>query len=251
MSVIAIGFQAHLELEVPNYYPPNDPLLTYATPLHENEQHTSTREELIGKTKTNDNSDNEESETKSKSWQHDHAYLKEKSGSGSGVAETPPNGSTRKGRLVKGKQVDYKHTRWPRDALYICYKDARFEYVTDMEANGDEPYYCDCCDPSRNQTRKRRHSSSSSSSEEEGEENGENGNNSSDNESDQAEDDQDEEDKVSTTSSSVENGTANGTNGTNGNGDNDSNTDSPTASRLSGPAPPGWFGKGRRKRSRN
>ena len=29
---------------------------------------------------------------------------------------------------------------WPRDALYISYKDEKFEYVNDLEAN-DEPVY--------------------------------------------------------------------------------------------------------------
>ena len=41
--------QAHLEIQVPTYYAGNDPLLTYATPLHPQEEHTTTREELIGK----------------------------------------------------------------------------------------------------------------------------------------------------------------------------------------------------------
>ena len=41
--------QAHLEIQVPTYYAGNDPLLTYATPLHPQEEHTTSREELIGK----------------------------------------------------------------------------------------------------------------------------------------------------------------------------------------------------------
>ena len=45
-------FQAHLDIEVPSYFAANDPLLTYATPLNSNEEHTTTREELIGKCKT-------------------------------------------------------------------------------------------------------------------------------------------------------------------------------------------------------
>ena len=47
-----------MEIEVPTYYAGNDPLLTYATPLHPEEEHTTSREELIGKVRVNGNSDN-------------------------------------------------------------------------------------------------------------------------------------------------------------------------------------------------
>ena len=87
--------QAHLEIQVPTYYAGNDPLLTYATPLHPQEEHTTTREELIGKvtnpetdyaayTAGNGNGDDDtdgghqDSENSSdcvKSWSLDHSYL--------------------------------------------------------------------------------------------------------------------------------------------------------------------------------
>ena len=85
-----LGFQAHLEIQVPTYYAGNDPLLTYATPLHPEEEHTTSREELIGKVHSEETNSMLEqpnqpsSETSSnsgsgndcvKSWSLDHAYL--------------------------------------------------------------------------------------------------------------------------------------------------------------------------------
>ena len=85
-----LGFQAHLDIQVPTYYAGNDPLLTYATPLHPEEEHTTSREELIGKVHSEETnsiaSGNQtpqpNSETSSnastdcvKSWSLDHAYL--------------------------------------------------------------------------------------------------------------------------------------------------------------------------------
>jgi hypothetical protein len=37
-----------LELKVPEYFSCNDPLLTYATPLHAMEEHTTTRKTIVG-----------------------------------------------------------------------------------------------------------------------------------------------------------------------------------------------------------
>ncbi len=78
-------FQAHLEIEVPKYYAGNDPLLTYATPLHPQEEHTTSRQELIGKVQEEQVENNEaclgeqsNSSTDSnnvKSWSLDHSYL--------------------------------------------------------------------------------------------------------------------------------------------------------------------------------
>ena len=161
-------FQAHLDIEVPSYFAANDPLLTYATPLHSNEEHTTTREELIGKCKqsadftkknpisyfylnnhlsiigktklnneANEDANGDEESSKDshasdvKSWSLDHAYLPNDSTSSSKKS---------KGKLVKSKKLDYKNIMWPRDALYISYKDEKFEYVNDLEAN-DEPVY--------------------------------------------------------------------------------------------------------------
>ena len=61
-----------------------------------------------------------------------------------------------KGKLVKSKKLDYRNIMWPRDALYISYKDDKFEYITDLEAQDEPTYYCDCCDPARQ--KKRAHS---------------------------------------------------------------------------------------------
>ena len=215
-------FQAYLEIEVPNYYAGNDPLLTYATPLHPQEEHTTSREELIGKVSKSDGTiGNGESSTENstdsadlKSWSLDHAYLN----------TTSNKNSKSKGRLVKSKRLDYKNIMWPRDALYISYKEDKFEYINDVEATGETAYYCDCCDPACQKKR-----SYSDSSEEEESEAGD----------EEVDEDDDEEDKVSTTSSSV-----------------DSKTDPKDAPPPTKTEPknnvnqPGWFGKGRRKRAR-
>ena len=77
-------FQSNLEIEVPNYYAENDPLLTYSTPLHSMEEHTTTREELIGKQDDGDggrrpsadsSASNGSNESDVKSWALDHAYV--------------------------------------------------------------------------------------------------------------------------------------------------------------------------------
>ena len=77
-------FQSNLEIEVPNYYAENDPLLTYSTPLHSMEEHTTTREELIGKQNDGDggrrpsadsSASNGSNESDVKSWALDHAYV--------------------------------------------------------------------------------------------------------------------------------------------------------------------------------
>lgn len=136
--------QAYLEIEVPTYFAGNDPLLTYATPLHPNEEHTTTRKELIGAVKPPPEEAEEGSSNDSdiKSWSLDHSYL-------------PPNDTEKKskpgskGKLVKSRKLDYKTIMWPRDALYISYKEENFEYVIDAEAQGEPPFYCDCCDPAR------------------------------------------------------------------------------------------------------
>ena len=47
----------------------------------------------------------------------------------------------------------------------------KFEYVEDMEAQGDTPYYCDCCDPARQ--KKRQYSESDSEDAEDENEDGE------------------------------------------------------------------------------
>ena len=219
---------------MPTYYAGNDPLLTYATPLHTEEEHTTSREELIGKVKgaegnigssesgNSGNCSTTENSTDSadlKSWSLDHAYLN------TAAAAANKSCSKSKGRLVKSKRLDYRNIMWPRDALYISYKEDKFEYINDIEAQGETPYYCDCCDPACQ--KKRSYSDSSEDDESEGATN-------------EDEDDEDE-DKVSTTSSSV-----------------DSKSEKePTSTKTENNSQPknnvnqpGWFGKGRRKRAR-
>ena len=212
-------FQAHLEIEVPTYFAGNDPLLTYATPLHPEEEHTTTRQELIGKVKTPDSSEaneaadesNSSTESDVKSWSLDHAYL------------SKPISS--KGKLVKSKKIDYKNIMWPRDALYISYKEQNFEFVMEAEANGDIPYYCDCCDPSR-QSKKRGYSDDEEDDEDDEDDD-------DDDEDEEDKEEEEEDDKVSTTSSSV-----------------DSKAEKTEPSASAKLAQPGWFGKGRRKKPR-
>jgi len=214
---------SNLEIEVPNYYAENDPLLTYSTPLHSMEEHTTTREELIGKQDDGDggrrpsadsSASNGSNESDVKSWALDHAYVPNEIGS-----KPKPN----KGKLVKSKKLDYRNIMWPRDALYISYKDDKFEYINDLEAQDEPTYYCDCCDPARQKKR----AYSDDSSEEE-----------SDEDEDEDEDLEDE-DKASTTSSSETK--------------TDQTNNSASTSNNGGEAKtlqPGWFGKGRRKRAR-
>ena len=218
---------------MPTYYAGNDPLLTYATPLHPQEEHTTSREELIGKVKHNGNaagstanasSESTENSTDSadlKSWSLDHAYLAH-------TSNTNQNSKGKsKGKLVRSKRLDYKNIMWPRDALYVSYKEENFEYINDIEAQGETAYYCDCCDPA---CQKKRSYSDSSEDDEEDED-----------EASEA-DMEDEEDKVSTTSSSVDSKT-------------EAETKSKTETKSENPIKnhvnqPGWFGKGRRKRAR-
>jgi len=240
---------AHLEIQVPTYYAGNDPLLTYATPLHPQEEHTTTREELIGKV-TNPETDyaaytagtgngdddtiegqpdsSENSSDCVKSWSLDHSYLSQAVEKANN--EKKPKKCAGKGKLVKSKRIDYANIMWPRDGLYVCYKEQKFEYVDDMEAQGDTPYYCDCCDPARQ--KKRQYSESDSEdAEDENEDASENTPLASD---------LDEADNASGTTSSSE-----------AKSEKTENPNTPTLSRENSkpePAKPGWFGKGKRKR---
>ena len=224
---------------MPTYYAGNDPLLTYATPLHPQEEHTTSREELIGKVKHNGNaasntdngapnasSESTENSTDSadlKSWSLDHAYL---------APNTNKKPSKSKGKLVRSKRLDYKNIMWPRDALYISYKEENFEYINDLEAEGETAYYCDCCDPACQ--KKRSYSSDSSEASED------------DEEASEADMEDEEVDKASTTSSSVDSKTEaeTKTSKTENTKSENSNVNKNHVNQ------PGWFGKGRRKRAR-
>ena len=37
--------------------------------------------------------------------------------------EKKPKKCTAKGKLVKSKRIDYANIMWPRDGLYVCYKE--------------------------------------------------------------------------------------------------------------------------------
>merc|ERR1719232_31901 len=103
---------AHLEIEVPSYYAANDPLLTYATPLHPQEEHTTSRQELIGKLQvettapTSTENSNSSEDTVVKSWSLDHAYLQ------TPISEIKKPQQKSSGRLVKSKKIDYKNIMW-------------------------------------------------------------------------------------------------------------------------------------------
>ena len=145
---------------------------------------------------------------------------------------------------------------WPRDALYISYKDEKFEYVNDLEANDEPVYYwwvkkctsshvnfeikcfffvnliySDCCDPSRQQ-KKRGHSDS----EEDDSEGSEEGS-----------DEEEDEDKTSTTSSLETKTEAKSEVKSEA---TPNTTPTTTTTTTNNPLQPGWFGKGRRKRAR-
>ena len=206
---------------MPTYCATNDPLLTYATPLHAQEDHTTTRRELIGQyvpetsaVQSNENS-NSSTESIIKSWSLDHSYVPL-------VDLTKPQ---KKGKFVKSKKIDYKNLMWPRDALYICYKESKFEFILEAEANGETPYYCDCCDPSR-QNKKRSYSTSDEEDIEE-----------VDMENDNDENDLDDEDEDEESNSGDSTRTDNNK--------TENNTPKPKLAQQ-----PGWFGKGRRKKAR-
>ena len=112
---------------------------------------------------------------------------------------------------------------WPRDALYISYREDKFNYIAELEAQDEQTFYCDCCDPARQ--KKRAHSDSSEEDDED--------------EDDDENEEEDEDDKGSTTSSSETKTELTGSN-------------QPSTSQAVNKATnqPGWFGKGRRKRAR-
>ena len=85
---------------------------------------------------------------------------------------------------IKSKQASKKDRTlhkspswWVRKSPKTClrsiwmYLPQKFEYVEDMEAQGDTPYYCDCCDPARQ--KKRQYSESDSEDAEDENEDGE------------------------------------------------------------------------------
>ena len=131
------------------------------------------------------------------------------------------------GKLVRSKRIEYENIMWPRDALYISYREEKFEYIAETEAQNDTPYYCDCCDPSRQKSSKRQYSESDDEDDEE--------NNDEDESEDEVDQDCDDENS-SETSKTTENKTEN---------NSAANNHAPKTSTQ-----PGWFGKGRRKKAR-
>ena len=200
---------AILERKVPDYHQPNDPIFTYATPLNDHETHTSTRTNLVVK---EDGEENEEERERQRgdiakdALSKDHPYASperkgdENGGGGGGgpSARKRPRRSAAgaaqartqaamRGRLVEGGEVDYKHMKWARDALYLPYQPF-FEYIDEDSVNvGSDAFCCDCCDPAKKKPPRRRRSQSESDSDEE-------------------EDDDDEEEDVEDPGGGTENG---------------------------------------------
>ena len=77
---------------MPTYYSGNDPLLTYATPLHPQEEHTTTREELIGKV-TNPETD----------------YAAYTAGNGDDTIDGQPDSSENSSDCVKSFVLDHSY----------------------------------------------------------------------------------------------------------------------------------------------
>ena len=86
-----------------------------------------------------------------------------------------------RGKFVEGGEVDYRHMKWARDALYLSYQPF-FEYIDeDRENVGVDAFCCDCCDPAKKREaakkrRRRSQSESDSEDEEEDDEDEEEGN---------------------------------------------------------------------------
>jgi hypothetical protein len=241
---------AILERKVPDYHQPNDPLFTYSTPLNPLEKHTSTRTNLVVK-KTEDEEDEEMAkEAVSK----DHPYA-----SPERTSKRPRRSpAAMRGRLVDGAEVEYKSVVWPRDALYLPYQPF-FEYIDEDNENvGTDVFCCDCCDPSKKpKKRSRRQSQSESSSEdEEDEEEEENGKVKQEEVEDGVQKEIKEEvdvkmENIKTEEEDDHSGaTPNVSNGATPDVSDGESSVAATAKNNMPVNQPGWFGKGRKRRTR-
>ncbi len=225
--------------QVPDYCPTNDPLFSYATPLHPAEEHTTTRPDIPGgsrrikqekdiKTEIKQEvKEEEEEESKERllavaAVKADHAYTDTEEERPAPVSmpalapasvptpasASPPAPQRRRRnrwRIPNSERLDYSTIEWPRDALYLPYE-PKFEYLSKDAELGKDSFCCDCHDP-KNSRRKKTEEDDSD---------------------DEDEDDEDDE-VISNDSEELVNGIKR------------ENSNSST---------PGWFGKGRRKKCR-
>jgi len=175
---------AILERKVPEYHQPNDPIFTYATPLNDHETHTSTRTNLVVK-EDEEEKERQRGDIAKDALSKDHPYASPERKDGAAAAAAAdgngsgPSGRKRprrsaagaaqaamRGKFVEGGEVDYKHMKWARDALYLPYQPF-FEYIDeDSENVGADAFCCDCCDPAKKKPPRRRRSQSESDSDE-------------------------------------------------------------------------------------
>ena len=171
---------AILERKVPEYHQPNDPIFTYATPLNDHETHTSTRTNLVVK-EDEEERERERGDIAKDALSKDHPYASPErkdgaaadNGSGPSARKRPRRSAAgaaqaaMRGKLVEGGEVDYKHMKWARDALYLPYQPF-FEYIDEDSVNvGVDAFCCDCCDPAKKKPPRRRRSQSESDSDDE------------------------------------------------------------------------------------
>ena len=163
---------AILKRKVPEYHQPNDPIFTYATPLNDHETHTSTRTNLVVRRDEGESrrkEEEEEGDIAKDALSKDHPYASPErkevgGGGGPSVRKRPRRSAAMRGKFVEGGEVDYKHMKWARDALYLSYQPF-FEYIDEDNENvGADAFCCDCCDPAKKKQQRRRRSQSESGS---------------------------------------------------------------------------------------
>ena len=181
---------AILKRKVPDYHQPNDPIFTYATPLNDHETHTSTRTNLVVRRDGGESRRQEEGDIAKDALSKDHPYASPErkegradggDGSGNGingggpsVRKRPRRSAAMRGKFVEGGEVDYKHMKWARDALYLSYQPF-FEYIDEDNENvGADAFCCDCCDPAKKKQQRRRRSQSESGSDDDDGDDGDN-----------------------------------------------------------------------------
>ena len=141
-----------LDLEVPEYDPSNDPLLSYSTPLSPYELHTHTRKDIVVRV------DPTEQERQVAAIGSDHDYETSASSSkrAASSGRQPRRAAIKARKLQQGQLVtqtlDYKSIVWPRDALYLTYE-PHFEFIAEDAAIGEDAFVCDCCDPAKQKKR--------------------------------------------------------------------------------------------------
>lgn len=219
-----------LDIHTPEYCPENDPLLSFATPLHELELHTTTRRDIVQRVKKEEPGDLEASEDSLDSTincDHDYASRKRPKRAAAIMAAEKAGG-----RFVDAAGLDLKRMKWPRDALYLPYE-PNFEYIEENQVIGEDAFCCNCCDPAMKPRRN---------------------DDSDEDESDEEADDMDTEDQADDSDSKTS------SQGSLKNGlklelkeekPDISDNDSPKSNTPTLTSQPGWFGKGRPKSKRS